>query len=381
MRRASDVSLAVRGAFALALAACGGPAAPPSGESLPLPSDTLVGPWANLPVAAWAGDGRWAVVAGDFDAAVIADFTTRMLTPLGGAGQKAYLHPFAAFAVGDTVYLSDWGRRRATVWTAAGKLLDSLPAADPLRGAYPRARDAAGQLYFEVPPAPGRDGSGNRDSAAIVRAPRSFARFDTVTRLTPVEVAEMRRENSSRFERRVFSGSDLWGVWPDGTLWIARVGHNQLVTVDAQGQRTAGPRLPDPVFEVTQADRDRYLQGFPADVRPNETAIAWALVFPPFAAAFAAPGPTIWLEKSKPVLDSVRRIHVVDRAGNLTRVLLLHGQARLLGVGDKTLLLAEQFEQGVRLMQVRIPAGAVSGTERRKGLAVRDLRVPPLDAP
>ncbi|HEV8357386.1 MAG TPA: hypothetical protein VGQ17_11540 [Gemmatimonadales bacterium] len=50
-------------------------------------------------------------------------------------------------------------------------------------------------------------------------------------------------------------------------------------------------------------------------------------------------------------------------------------------MGDKTLLLAEQFEQGVRLMQVRIPAGAVSGTERRKGLAVRDLRVPPLDAP
>ena len=358
-------------ALAAILAGCAGPAPPPPGESLPLPSDTLVGPWANLPVAAWAGDGRWAVVAGDFDAAVIADFTGKTVTPLGGPGQKSYLHPFAVFAVADTVYVADWGRRRTTVWTAAGKLLDSLPAADPLRGAYPRARDAAGQLYFEVPPVAGRDGSGNRDSAAIVRAPRSFARFDTVARLTPVEVAEMRRENASRFEKRVFSGGDLWGVWPDGTLWIARVDHNQLVAVDPQGHRSAGPRLPDPVFEVTQADRDRYLQGFPADVRPNESDIAWALVFPPFAAAFAAPGPSIWLEKSKPVRDSVRKIHVVDRAGNLTRVLLLHGQARLLGVGDETLLVAEQFERGVRLMQVRIPAGAVGGAAERKGRAVR----------
>ena len=66
--------------------------------------------------------------------------------------------------VGDTVYLADWGRRRTTVWTADGRLLDSIPAADALRGAYPRARDAAGQLYFEVPPEAGRDGSGNRDS-------------------------------------------------------------------------------------------------------------------------------------------------------------------------------------------------------------------------
>ena len=137
--------------------------------------------------------------------------------------------------------------------------------------------------------------------------------------------------------------------------WIAKVDRNRLVTIDPQGVTTSGPELPDPVFEVTQADRDRYLQGFPADVRPNETDIPFALVFPPFVAAFAGPGPLVWLEKSKPVLDSVRKIQVLDRAGNLRRVLLLHGQARLLGVGDESLLIAEQFAKGIRLMQVRIP--------------------------
>ena len=141
-------------------------------------------------------------------------------------------------------------------------------------------------------------------------------------------------------------------------MWIARVDRNKLVTVDPRGARTEGPELPDPVFEVTQADRDRYLQGFPSDVRPNEADIPFALVFPPFEAAFAGPGPLVWLEKSKPVLDSIRKIDVLGRAGNLQRVLVLHGPARLLGVGDESLLFAEQFEKGVRLMQVRIPGEA-----------------------
>ena len=358
-------------AAACLLAGCGGPPAPPAEEALALPSDTLVAPWANLPVASWVGDGRWALVAGDWDAAAIADFGRKTLEPLGGPKHPAYLHPVAVFSFGDTVYLSDWGRRRTTVWTAGGKLLDSIPSPDALRGAYPRGRDAAGQLYFEVPPLGGRDGSGNRDSVAIVRAPRSLARFDTVARLAPIEVAEMNRENSRRYEKRALSGSDLWGVWPDGTVWIARVDRNQIVSVDPGGARTEGPRLPDPVFEVTQADRDRYLEGFPADVRPNETEIPFALVHPPFVGAFAVPaggggsgaggaaaggGASIWLEKSKPVLDSVRRIHVLDRGGNLRRVLRLHGEARVLGVGDQSILVAEQFEKGVRLMQVRIPA-------------------------
>jgi hypothetical protein len=167
----------------------------------------------------------------------------------------------------------------------------------------------------------------------------------------------MRRENTRRFDKRALSGTDLWGVRPDGTVWIAKVDHNRLVTIDPHGVTTSGPELPDPVFEVTQADRDRYLQGFPADVRPNETDIPFALVLPPFVGAFGGPGSTVWLEKSKPVLDSVRKIQVLDRAGVLQRVLLLHGQARLLGVGEESLLIAEQFAKGIRLMQVRIPGG------------------------
>ena len=56
------------------------------------------------------------------------------------------------------------------------------------------------------------------------------------------------------------------------------------------------------------------------------------------------------------MLDTLRAIQVLDRRGDLLRILRLVGHARLLAVGADALLFGEQFEQGVRLMQVRIPA-------------------------
>lgn len=343
--------------LAVFTAGCGpGRAVAPPEEDLAFPSDTLEAGWGNLPTAAALSGGRWVVVSSDWDAAVIADFNRKAVVPLGGSGQKAYLHPAAVFAFGDTIYLSDWGKRRATVWTAEGKLVDSIPAPDALRGSAPKARDGAGQLYFEVAPLPRRDGSGNRDSAAVVRAPRALTRFDTLARLAPLDLKEMRPgQPSQRFERMIFSGIDLWGVWPDGTVWVARLLHNQIDIHDPSGRVVHGPELPDPVYEVTQADRNRFLLGFPADVRPRETDLPWALIHTPFVAAFMTPD-GIWLEKSKPALDSVRRIQVLDRLGKLKRVLRLKGEARLIAVGADKILVANQFERGIRLMQIRIPA-------------------------
>jgi hypothetical protein len=340
-----------------AAAACGpGRAVSPPEEELSLPTDTLEAGWGQLPLAAPLGGGRWVVVAADWDAAAIADFNRKAIVPLGGARQQAYLHPFRVFVAGDTIYLADWGRRRTTVWSAEGTLLDSIPAVDALRGALPSGKDAAGQLYFEVKPDPGRDGQGNADSGAIAKVPRSLERFDTVERLAPLDLKEMRREQHNRFERLILSGNDLWGVWPDGTVWIARLLRNQIVTRSPSARTTKGPELPDPVYEVTQADRDRYLQGFPADVRPKETDFPWAIIHPPFLSAFMASGETLWLEKSRQVRDSVRRIQVLSRTGELKRVLRLSGEARLIAVGGESLLVAEQFAGGIRLMQIRIPA-------------------------
>ena len=182
------------------LAAACGPATPPGPEEEPLPNpgDTLVTQWTEPPLASPVGN-RWLVVAADWDQALLTDFAGDTLLPLGGPGQQAYLHPFQVFAFRDSVYLADWGKRRTTVWSPEGRLVDSIPFADALRGAYVRARDGAGQLYFQVDPQPRRDGSGNLDSAAIVRAPRSLTRFDTVARLAPLELARVEPDERLRF--------------------------------------------------------------------------------------------------------------------------------------------------------------------------------------
>ncbi len=336
--------------------ACGPGRAPlPGEEPLPFASDTIPTVWADVPQGAASGD-RWVVVSADWDSAALTRFEAGRLEPLGRTRPPAYLHPFQVFSFRDTIFLSDWGKRRTTVWSSEGTLVDSIPAAEGLRGLYPRARDAAGNLYFQVEPSAGRDGSGSQDSAAIVRAAPGLTRFDTVARLSPIELARMQRESQVRYEQRVFGGNDLWGVWPDGTVWVARRFRNQLVTHGPQGQIHRGPLLPDPVFEISPADRMEYLHRYPEEVRPGEMEIPWAIIHPPFYGAFTAPDGSVWLEKSKQAEDSLRRLHVVDRSGNLTRVLVLKGQARLIAVGARTLLLGERTTAGVRLLEVRIPA-------------------------
>jgi hypothetical protein len=346
-------------ALLLCLASCG-----PSGERraervpvepLPLAADTILTPYGQVPEAAWLGGRRWIVVAGEWDAAVIADFDRRSTIPLGGATNTEISKPFGVFTVGDTIYLADWGKSRTSMWTAAGKLLGALPGPAGTRGILPRGRDAAGQLYFEVPPIAGPDGRGNKDSIVVVRADPGLTRFDTVAKLAPAELAEVTRSAGRRFERLVFSGSDFWGVRPDGTVWIARLNGNRVNRV-AGGKERRGEALPDPVLEVTREDRERFLQSFPEDVRPAVEDLPFSSIKPPFERAFAGPDGAVWLRKSRAAVDSTMRYHVVDTAGVLARVLQTVGNGVIVAVGTEAVLLAEQYREGVRLMEVRIPA-------------------------
>jgi hypothetical protein len=167
---------------------------------------------------------------------------------------------------------------------------------------------------------------------------------------------QVRGQAGARYERMVFSGVDRWGVRPDGSFWIARVHSNRIVWHDASGNRQRGPALPDPVWEVTAADRDYFLQQFPEDLRSTAEALPFALVKPPFEQALADAEGKVWLQKSRPLLDSLRRFQVVGRDGRVDRVVLLPGNGHLVALGDSLALVAEQHLDGLRLLQLRIPA-------------------------
>ena len=149
-------------------------------------------------------------------------------------------------AVGDTIVIGDWAAQRFSTWLPDGKQLLSIPVPAALRGAFPQARDAAGRWYFEIGPVPGLDGSGLRDSSAVVRSDVGLTRFDTVARLAPQDVAQVATTAGTRLSNSP-QRPGWWGVERDGTLWIARATkpHERLPVGREAGQ---GGTLPDRSF-------------------------------------------------------------------------------------------------------------------------------------
>ncbi len=303
------------------------------------------------------GGERWAVVSPPNSAVAIVDFASHTVVPLAAAAPKELQHPSTIFTLADTLFVNDWGLRRTTAWGPDGRLLRAVPAPDLTGGALPLAADGRGRLYYEIAPPAKQDGSGNRDSAAVVRVAPGATRGDTIARLGPLDLAEVTSDAGHRFERRVFSGQDAWGVLPDGSVWIARVYHNRVDWIGTDGRVKRGLQLPDRILEVTRNDRELFIQRFPPELRSTAEQLPFAAVKPPFERAFMAPGPLVWLQKSEAVTDSGPHYHIVNRAGQPAREIHIRGfWSRILGATDESALLAEPDSTGYKLTQAPLPA-------------------------
>jgi hypothetical protein len=346
-------------ALALAVPACGG-AKPAPVSRLADPTDSMVTSFGEISEATWLGRNRWAVLAPTDAAVAIADLTSHEIRRLGGRGAEEIRNPSTLFRSGDMLAVGDWGLRRSTLWTLEGHAVGAIPASDSPRGALPRAGDGAGRFYYELSPPPGPDGIGNRDSAVVVRAALREVKADTLARLTPADLAEVEGDAGRRFERRVFSGSDRWGVLPDGSLWVARVYKNRVAWRDADGRWQEGEPLPDRVLEVTRYDRELFFRKFPPELRNMAERLPFAAIKPPFEAGLTAASGDVWLEKSRAPADSVRRYQVVDREGRLYREIQLPGRGRIVAVGNGELLVVEPARDGAHLLSFAIPVETAS---------------------
>ena len=344
----------------LLAAACAKPKAPVPEIMVAQTADTVIVPVVTIHDAVPRSDGRWVVLASEENQILVVDFTTRKTIPFPNITKEEVPGPTRLIGAGDTLFVSDWSLRRITEWVAGAKRLDSWLAPDALRGAFPSARDAAGQWYFELPPIAGTDGSGQKDSIAVVRADAQMTKFDTIAKLTPPEIA-LGGPDGNQWIRRALGGQDAWGVYPDGELWLARVFQNRIEWRGPAATDTVrrSPLLPDPGLFVQEMDRQIYLRRFPPENRGEVSQRPFAGSKPPFERAFAAPDRRIWLFKSAVALDSVRTFQVADSSGLLMFV-RVPSRGEAIGLDGHHILMAEEFPGGIRLLRYPVPKEATA---------------------
>jgi hypothetical protein len=337
----------------------GGRDVPMTGMGAPV--DSLDLPYSYASDAVHLGGNRWAFVAPNERMVVIADLDSDSFQVLGGTKHQEYQEPFAIFRSGDSLYVSDWGKRSLTVWGLGGAFGRAIPASSFVKGALPRGRDSQGWFYSAVYPPARNDGSGNRDSAFIVSLSRDLKTADTVGRLAPPDIAEVIGQGGSRrYTPRAMSGRDEWGVLPDGTIWIARINQNRVDWRSPDGKWRKGQPLPDRVLTVEEEDRQRFLLQFPEELREDAAQTPFAIIKPAFESGFADHSGRVWLVKSFSLYDSTRTAQVVDREGRLERQLEYRGYGRVAGTTGDQVLVAEMSDQGHRLLVYRVPPDTLS---------------------
>ena len=352
------------GLLATILSACARPDATPEREVLRPASDTVVTPFFDVTDAAWLGPGRWLVLAPQEPVVEVVEIARHTTHRFGGRQARELEQPYHLFRSGDTLYVADWQRRRLTFWSLDERLVGELATPAGYRGALPRARDGAGNWYFELRSAPGPDGRGNLDSASIVRARPDLTGADTIARLAPLDLAEVVGDGRIRLERRLLSGQDRWGVLPSGEVWVARVGTNQVEWITAAGERRLSRNLPDRVLPITESDRTLFLGRFDPSLRPTVEQIPFAAIKPPFDDALGDPGGLVWLVKNRAVGDTLREYQVVDDSPRMVRYLGHPGIGRMIGLGDREMLVADPFEAGVRLLAFPLTPTVVPTKEK-----------------
>jgi hypothetical protein len=346
-------------AVAACAAACSPPPPPPAVIAVGATADTIVVPVVSITAAVPRPDGNWVLVAPTDNQVWVADFGTHTARQFPGIAPAELPHPLSLIGLGDTTVISDWGLHRFSTWSPTGQRLMCWPAPVPLQLALPRARDAAGQWYFQVAPEPGADGAGLVDSGAVVRADPLLTHFDTLARLAPPDLVRVAGMNGDRYQRRTFGGDDAWGVRPDGTLWLARVFQNRVEWYQPGSHKPErSPLLPDPVLTVSDMDRELYVRRFPPEQQDEARGLPNSPVKPPFEHVYAAPDGHLWLAKSDTALSPLRHLQVVDRKGVVV-VVTVPSRGSMLGTDGTSILMAEEFPGGIRLLRYPVPREAL----------------------
>ena len=261
------------------------------------------------------------------------DFATGAVDTIGvpvdslpyNAPPSLYKHPgWVAQLAADTVAVVDFGATRTTLWTPAGfaRVL-SIPDAG---GATPvLIYDTLGHGYkvdFRTVTGGAEPGTAMRtDSLPVLRLGLTSGTVDTVARLSIPEFGEATFGPQRQSVAQIFGPTDIFGVLPDGAVWVARARTMSVDWRTPDGKWTRGAEHSYPKVSVTKEDKKRVMdrlhaRGLPSNV---EVVFPFAKTKPSFEAAIGRPGGEVWLQYSRADEAEPMSYAVIGKDGTMLR--------------------------------------------------------------
>ena len=301
-------------------------------------------------------DGRVVLTQGAVPAVLFADLATGELDTIGrsGEGPGEYRFPGDVFIRDGRVHVFDFGPRRLTSWNFDGSL-DSTLSIATMPG-FDIAFDTMGYLYAEQPTTEGfvvigqeLDSTRSKDSTYIYRLRPNAAERDTVGRLFEIGNEIIRMGNGIARMRRLYQSADVWGVTPDGTLWIARGRENRVDRRAPDGTWTLGTPRPFTPIPTTEADRQKLppFRGLPGDSVERELPKEKG----PYQDAVGAPDGEVWtrLNQAAGFTREIYAIHPVS--GTPERTVSFPKGYRVRAITDRFVYVTHEDEDGFQVLE------------------------------
>jgi hypothetical protein len=320
---------------------------------LDLPEATLDHTFQQVSNVVELADGRVALAELKDKTFIFADFKTAETRPIGEhvdsirsgdpAPGKHRLPGYVLRLGGDTLGLVDFAAQRTTLWNERGEYLTTLGGIGV--GGYNQslAYDAGGNAYKEdIRSVLGGLEPGQElefDSLSVLRIVRGDTIADTIAHLKLPVWGRGQFGEQQKIVSTIFSGRDLFGVMPDGSLWVARASNNAVDWRSPDGKWTRGQARSFATIRVPQEEKDAFLErlryqmtqmGAPAGI---ELAYPFADEKPPFGSGQTNPYGEVWLQRSRAWQDSVPVWDVVGRDGRQIKSVQFPKNASLAGFG------------------------------------------------
>lgn len=258
---------------------------------------------------------------GDFRSGKVDTIGTRADTLGAGAAPSLYKLPgWVAHLAADTVALVDFAAVRTTLWTEAGQPIRAL-ALPPAGGSTPvLAYDNSGFGYkadYQAVVGGGEPGRTLRpDSVAVLRIELGTGRVDTVASLAAPEYGAAIFGEQTQQVAKIFGPNDVFGVLPDGRVWVARARENRVDWRGPGGIWIRGRPHDYTKIGVTQADKERVIARIREQGKgrglPDSLHLEWPFAEnkPPFETGVTDPRGEVWLQRARE-LDAAEAVYDV----------------------------------------------------------------------